>query len=213
MMSSSRFFNYVLASGLAASLLLVSCKDKKDTATAPAANNAAATAPATTPTGKIAYVNLDTLGDRYEYFKTKKADFEKRQAAMEAEVERLGQTLQSEYAAFQKKAQAGTLTQAEGEAAQKKLAGMQQNVESRRQTLGAQLMKEQDEFNKELQDRLDNYLVKYNASKGYDFILSYVKGGNILLANKTLDITEDVIKGMNEEEKANPTPTVDPAKK
>ena len=212
MKSSSSIFNYLFVSGLAASMLFAACKDNKASTTAPAGTPAAA-APATAPSGKIAYVNLDTLGDRYEYFKTKKADFEKRQAAMEAEVERLAQSLQNEYAAFQKKAQAGTLTQAEGEAAQKKLAGMQQNVESRRQSLGGQLMKEQEEFNKELQDRLDNYLVKYNANKGYDFILSYVKGGNILLANKSLDITEDVIKGMNEEEKSNPTPAVTPAKK
>ncbi len=212
MKSSSSIFNYLFVSGLAAAILFASCKDNKASTTAPAGTPAAA-APATAPSGKIAYVNLDTLGDRYEYFKTKKADFEKRQASMEAEVERLAQSLQNEYAAFQKKAQAGTLTQAEGEAAQKKLAGMQQNVESRHQTLGAQLMKEQEEFNKELQDRLDNYLVKYNADKGYDFILSYVKGGNILLANKALDITEAVIKGMNDEEKSNPTPTVAPGKK
>ncbi|PSK89277.1 OmpH family outer membrane protein [Taibaiella chishuiensis] len=212
MKSSSSIFNYLFVSGLAASMLFASCKDNKASTTAPAATPAA-NAPATAPSGKIAYVNLDTLGDRYEYFKTKKADFEKRQAGMEAEVERLAQNLQSEYAAFQKKAQAGTLTQAEGEAAQKKLAGMQQNVESRRQSLGGQLMKEQEEFNKELQDRLDNYLVKYNANKGYDFILSYVKGGNILLANKALDITEDVIKGMNEEEKSNPTPSIAPTTK
>ncbi len=213
MKSSSSIFNYLFVSGLAAAMLFASCKDKKDTtATTPAAS-ASHTAPATTPTGKIAYVNLDTLGDRYEYFKIQKADFEKRQANMEAEVERLAQNLQNEYAAFQKKAQAGSLSQADGEAAQKKLAGMQQNVETRRQALGAQLMKEQDAFNKELQDRLDNYLIKYNADKGYDFILSYVKGGNILFANKALDITEDIIKGMNEEDKNNPAPTVDAPKK
>ena len=214
MKSSSSIFNYLFVSGLAATLLFASCNGKKDTATTAATTPATGTtAPATTPTGKIAYVNLDSLETQYEYFKTKKVDFEKRQASMEAEVERLAQSLQTEYAAFQKKAQAGTLSQAEGEAAQKKLASMQQNVESRRQALGGQLMKEQEAFNKELQDRLDNYLVKYNAGKSYDFILSYVKGGNILLANKALDITADVIKGMNEEDKNNPAPSLDAPKK
>lgn len=212
MKSSSSIVNYLFVSGLAATLLFASCNGKKDTTTTTAAP-AGSTAPATAPTGKIAYVNLDSLETQYEYFKTKKVDFEKRQANMEVEVERLAQSLQNEYAAFQKKAQAGTLSQAEGEAAQKKLAGMQQNVESRRQSLGTQLMKEQEAFNKELQDRLDNFLVKYNASKGYDFILSYVKGGNILFANKALDITADVIRGMNEEDKNNPVPTVATEKK
>lgn len=203
MISFNRFHSFI-ALGLSAGLLLASCGDKKGTTAAKTPETKAAEAPATAPTGKIAYVNLDTLEVRYDYFKQRKAEFEKKTAAMEGEVEKLAQGLQSEYAAFQKKAQAGTLTQAEGEAGQKKLAAMQQNIESRRQSLGAQLMKEQETFNKELQQRLDNFLVKYNANKGYDFILSYVKGGNILFANKALDITEEVIKGMNAEDSAKP---------
>jgi len=131
---------------------------------------------------------------------------------MEGEVERLAKNLQNEYAAFQKKAQAGTLTQAEGEAGQKRLGQMQQNIEEQRQKLGAQLMKEQDAFNAELQQRLDDYLIKYNADKGYDLILSYVKGGNILFANKALDITDDVIKGMNSEDGSKPAAKADTAK-
>ncbi|WP_118972495.1 OmpH family outer membrane protein [Taibaiella koreensis] len=206
MIQSNRLFNSFIACGLAAGFLLASCGDKKATTTSKTTTSEtkAAEAPATAPSGKIAYVNLDTLEIRYEYFKSRKADFEKKTAAMEAEVEKLAQNLQSEYAAFQKKAQAGTLTQAEGEAGQKKLAAMQQNIEGRRQSLGAQLMKEQETFNKELQQRLDNFLVKYNTDKGYDFILSYVKGGNILFANKALDITEEVIKGMNAEDSSKP---------
>lgn len=202
MFRSSRLINKYIALGAVTALFLASCGDKKNTDTKPAAKTTEA--PATTPSGKLAYVNLDTLEVKYEYFKAKKAEFEKKTAGMEAEVERLAQSFQNEYAAFQKKAQAGTLTQAEGEAGQKKLGQMQQNIEGRRQTLQAQLMKEQDVFNKELQKRLDDYLVKYNADKGYDFILSYVKGGNILFANKALDITAEVIKGMNAEDSSKP---------
>lgn len=190
-----------MALSAAALFCLASCGDKKS---ADKSASKATEAPATTPTGKIAYVNLDTLETKYEYFKLRKAEFEKKTAGMEAEVERLAQSFQNEYIAFQKKAQAGTLTQSEGEAAQKRLGEMQQNIESRRQSLQTQLMKEQEIFNKELQKRLDDYLVKYNTDKGYDFILSYVKGGNILFANKALDITEDVIKGMNTEDTGKP---------
>jgi outer membrane protein len=195
--------NKYIALGAMSALFLASCGDKKNTADNKSGSRAAE-APATAPSGKIAYVNLDTLEVSYEYFKLRKAEFEKKTAGMEAEVERLAQSFQNEYIAFQKKAQAGTLTQSEGEAAQKKLGQMQQNIESRRQSLQTQLMKEQETFNKELQKRLDDYLVKYNADKGYDFILSYVKGGNILFANKALDITADVIKGMNAEDSGKP---------
>lgn len=151
--------------------------------------------------GKLAYVNLDTLGAKYEFFKKMKADFEAKSTQMEAEVERLAKNFQNEYTVLQNKAKAGTLSREEGEAAEKKLGQMQQNIEARRQTLGSQLMKEQEAFNEELQKRMDEYLIKYNQTKGYDFIFSYAKGGGILFANPSLDITEDVIHFMNEQDK------------
>jgi outer membrane protein len=208
MRTTPRILNTLIVSGLA-TVMLASCVDKK--ATIAKTETKATEAPATPPTGKIAYVNIDSFQTKYEYFIAKKAEFEKRTAGMDAEVDRMAQNLQNEYAAFQKKAQAGTLSQAEGEAGQKKLGQMQQNLENRRQNLGAMLMKEQEEFNQGLQKRLDDYLVKYNADKGYDYILSYAKGGSILFANKALDITEDVVKGMNAEDKAKPAEETKPA--
>jgi outer membrane protein len=154
--------------------------------------------------GQIAYVNLDTLEAKYAFFKTKKAEFEKRQKAMEEEVTRLAEGLQNEYSKFQEKVRKGTMTQSEGEAAQKKLAAMQTNVENRRQSLGTQLMKDQQQFQDDLQKRLDGYIAKYNKDQGYAYILTYVQGGSILFADPAFDITNDIIEGMNKEDKANP---------
>jgi outer membrane protein len=195
---SKKVSNSLLICGIASAMLFASCDNKKGTETAKE-TKATQTAPATAPTGKIAYVDMDTLEAKYDYLKAKKAELEKKTAALDAEVGKMAQNLQNEYAAFQKKAQAGTLTQAEGEAGQKRLGEMQQNIETRRQTLGSQLMKEQEAFNKDLQGRLDAYLLKYNADKGYDYILQYTKGGVIMFANKALDITAEVVKGMNAE--------------
>jgi len=150
------------------------------------------------PAGHIAYVNIDTLESHYEYLKTKKDEFAKRQSAMEAELQRSAQQLQNQAAAFQQKAQAGGMSQTEGEAQQRKLYQMQQSLETRRQALTEQFLKEQDAFNKEIHDRLDKFLEEYNKDKHYDFILSYTPGSNIMYADKRLDITQDVIKGMNE---------------
>jgi outer membrane protein len=183
--------------------LLTACGNKKDTAAK--TETKTTEAKATPPSGKIAYVNMDTLESKYEYLKNKRAELEKETAQLDAEIGRMTQSFQNEYVAFQKKAQAGTLTQAEGEAGQKRLGEMQQNIEMRQKNAGAQLMKKQDAFNKDLQSRLDTYLAKYNAEKNYDYILSYTKGGPIMFANKALDITEEVVKGMNAESSASAT--------
>lgn len=200
MYSTKRFLKGLAICSITSAFLFTSCDNKKgSTTTTTKEESKPAQAAGTAPSGKIAYVDMDTMEAKYEYLKSKRAELEKETQQLDNEIGRMTQTLQNEYVAFQKKAQAGTLTQAEGEAGQKRLAGMQENIEQRKQTLGSQLMKKQEAFNKDLQNRLDAYLVKYNKEKGYDYILSYAKGGSILFANKSLDITEDVVKGMNAE--------------
>lgn len=121
---------------------------------------------------------------------------------MQIELERSAQQLQSNAQAFQQKVQAGTISQSEGEATQRKLVQMQESLRLREQALTEQLLKEKDEFNEQLHNDLDAFLKEYNKDKKYDYILSYSKVGSpILLGSDALNITEDVIKGMNEQKK------------
>ncbi len=147
---------------------------------------------------KIAYVNTDTLEAKYEVLKAKREDFKRRQDQMESELQRSYQQMQTDAQEVQKKAEANTLTQAEYEAAQKRLYQMQKSLESRKQSLTDQLMKDQDEFNRDLKTKLDAFLEEYNKTKNYDYILSYsYTGSPLLYVNKQLDITKDVVDGMN----------------
>lgn len=147
--------------------------------------------------GKIGYVDIDTLEANYEYFKKKKAEFEQRQKNIDADLEKMANSLQNEYIALQNKAQKGELGAEEGKNAEQMLMKKQQELELKRQNLGSKYMKDQEAFNKEIHDNLNAYIEQYNEEKGYDYILSYSKDGSILYANKDLDITQDVIKGMN----------------
>lgn len=149
--------------------------------------------------GKLAYVDIDSLEEHYDVMKVKKEEFKKRQEAMDNELQRSYQSMQNDAAEVQKKAQANTLSQPEYEAAQKRLMQAQQSLETRKQALTDQLMKDSEEFNKGLKSRLDSFLNEYNKTHNYDFIFSYSAGGgsSILYANKALNITDDVIKGMN----------------
>jgi outer membrane protein len=146
---------------------------------------------------RIAYVDIDTLEANYTYLKNKKEEFTKRQSSMKAELQNSAEQMQRDYANVQRKAQAGTLTQAEYQSAEKRLGQMQQSLQTREAALTEQLLKEQDEFNRELQTRLDKFLEEYNTDNRYDYILSYSKSGSILYADKSLNITNEVIEGMN----------------
>lgn len=157
--------------------------------------------PAPTAAGgaNIAYVDIDTLESKYELLKKKSEDFKNRQTQMENELQRSYSQMQNDAYEIQKKAQSNSLTQAEYEAANKRLMQMQQTLESRKQSLTEQLMKEQEEFNADLKKRLNSYLAEYNKTHHYDFIMSYSgNGSSILYAATAHNITEEVVKGLNE---------------
>ncbi|HEU4553059.1 MAG TPA: OmpH family outer membrane protein [Chitinophaga sp.] len=147
---------------------------------------------------RIAYVDLDSVEARYEYFKEKKAELEKRQQAIDNELKANVRALQNEAADFQRRANANQLTQSEGEAAQRSLMEKQQQLEAKRQNLSQQYMEQEAKFNEDLQKRLDNFLKTFNADKKYSFIFSYRAGAsNILYKDEALDITAPVIEGLN----------------
>ena len=156
-------------------------------------------APAAVSGARIAYVNIDTLEEHFELLKQHKEEFRKHKEQMEGELQQSAAQMQAKAQDIQKKAQAQTLTQSEYEAAQKQYMNMQQSLESRNQALTEELVKQQEEMNKDLKKRLDAYLEQYNKDKHYDFILSYSAGGGspVMYANKQYEITNDVIAGMN----------------
>jgi outer membrane protein len=157
-------------------------------------------APVATGTGShLAYVDIDSLESQYVLLKTKREDFKRRQEQMENELQRSYGQMQSDANEIQKKAQANTLTQSEYEGAQKRLMQMQQTLESRKQSLTEQLMKEQEAFNSDLKKRLDQILAEYNKTHNYDFILSYSGSGSAILYTKGANnITKDIVDGLNE---------------
>lgn len=147
---------------------------------------------------RIAFINIDTFEANYILLKNKKDEFKKRQSSMEAELQRSAQQMQNDVMELRRKAQAQTLSEAEGEAAQKRLAQMQQSLETRKQSMEEQFMKDQESFNNNLHDQLDSFLTEYNKTKHFDYILSYSRSNPVIMfADQTLNITQDVLEGMN----------------
>lgn len=156
---------------------------------------------------RIAYVNIDSFDAKYEYMKKRREEFQQKQEGMRAELENSERQMQNDIAMYQRKAQAGAMTQAEGESAERRIMQMQQSLRARQQTLTDKLIEEQEQFNEELHKELDAFLAEYNKDKKYDYILTYSRSGSIMYANPEMDVTNDVINGMNERSKKYNTTT------
>lgn len=150
---------------------------------------------------KIAYVNTDSINEHYAYI----ADFTKvirnKKATLEGQMQSMTAKFQGEYEAFQQSAQAGVAPQSELQKQQQSLERQQQelaNKELQLQNLGVELEEKNMELNKSVKD----YLLKINNGR-FDYILAYSDlMPTILLTNPKLDITPEVLQGINDEYKA-----------
>jgi outer membrane protein len=168
---------------------------KKDTLLIPPAK------PTEIKASDIVYVNIDTLDAQYQYILDNSKQIHGRQAALEGEYAHMTQTFQKEYEDFNKSAQAGALS---GEALEKVKVQLEaeQNAIAEKQNQIRGLETEVQHKQVDMLKRLADFLSRYNSTAHYRYILPY--SGNltsVLLARGDLDITSDVIHGLNEEYK------------
>lgn len=147
---------------------------------------------------KIAYINTDSINEHYAYI----ADFTKviraKKANLEAQLQGMTAKFQQDYEAFQQSAQAGIAPQAELMKTEENLKRQQQdlaNKELQMQNLGVEL----EEKNAELNRNVKDFLKVFNNGR-FDYVMSYSDlMPTILLTNPKLDITPQVLQGLNAE--------------
>lgn len=149
--------------------------------------------------GKIAYIDLDSLQNNYSYYKKIKADFEKKQSSANDEITSLQKNYQSRAAQLQEKA-AG-MTPQEQEKAMNEMNQMQQNFAARKQAIDNELYDYNTKMKDEILSRIENFLKDYNKDGQYAYIFSY-EPGFMFYKDSALDITPDVIDGLNKLEEA-----------
>lgn len=81
---------------------------------------------------------------------------------------------------------------------EERLYAKTENIKQQRQQLVDDFSKEEAIYNDSLYNRLQNFMKEYNKTKGYKYILGHQRGGGILFASDSLEITSDLIKSLNE---------------
>lgn len=151
--------------------------------------------PMTVSSQGIVYVNSDSLLESYDFYKDQKIQFESEQARIKNELKGESDKLQKDAAVYQQ--QAIGMTNQERQQKESDLGNRQQRLMERKDVLLGQLDEMQAKASEELYTRLNQYLRTFNQGKNYQFVLGYQKGGGILFANDSLNVTNEVIFGLN----------------
>ena len=145
---------------------------------------------------KIAYIEVDSIMSQYKFCKEYSLILENKSQNIQNTVNAKGRSLQAAAAKFQQDIQNNKYTQQQAEAVQAGLQKQNADLQALQQRLGAEFQAETEKFNKALRDSIQHYLAVYNKDKKFSLILSKA-GDNILYADKTYDITNEVIAGLN----------------
>ena len=190
--------NTVKFSGLATAIAIVSIMSacgNKETKTEGTAAKPAVTTDANKD--KIVFVDSDSLLNQYEYFKVLKTKMEAKGKAADADLKAKGQAFQRDMQQYQ--SQANGMTAEQRAATEERLGRKQQELQAYQQNAGAAFQNEQAKEQEALYNKVADYLKTYAKDKGYKMVLKYQKGmGDILFADESLDVTSEVIKGLNE---------------
>ena len=183
---------------VAAIVALTSCNNAS-----PKMDEQPVSAGATDGTGvKIAYVEVDSLMSQYQYCKDFTEILQRKSNNARNTLNQKGQQLQSAMNNFQQKLNNNGFTSREQAESQQAAIQRQQNdLQQLQIRLENELANETATYNEGLRDSLQHFLDVYNKDKKFDIILTK-QGDNILYAAKRLDITADVINGLNKRYKS-----------
>lgn len=145
---------------------------------------------------KVAYVEIDSIMSQYTYWKEVTKIMKAKEANIQKTLANKQQSIQKAAANFQQDIRSNKYTQAQAEQIQASIQKQAQDADVLQQRLGSEYQNEVAKYNKALSDSVHHFLVEYNKDKKYSMILAK-SGDNILYADKTYNITNDVVKGLN----------------
>ena len=146
---------------------------------------------------RIAYVDYDSLLLKFDLAQEMQKELIRKEMSINNLIEKERKTLQEEAAAFETKVQNNVFaTQERAQAEYEKIMKKDQELLQRSQAMIAEFEKESFTKSNVVTQNIMEYIKEYNSDAKYDFILTKM-GGNMLYANEALDITNDVVKGLN----------------
>jgi outer membrane protein len=156
---------------------------------------------------RIAYVDVEKIDSNYKFITDKRAIMEKEVDNSRNTLAATEQALSLEQNRLQKEAYElennTTISMSDKYNKQKELQARASKFEQdaaayqqRKEAMEKDLDNKIQNFNKKMMESLNNNIKKYNLDQQYDYILTKQQ---MLLANDSLDITDDILKLLNQE--------------
>ena len=149
--------------------------------------------------GSIVYIDLDRILMEYDMANDLRSVVETKVQNIQAEVNRRGTKLEKDVKSFQEKMEKGLMTRSVAEVQGQKLQKQEQDFNVYAAQKQQEIQEEQVVMMNQLGDAIKTFLDKYNEEKQYAMILTNQGGAPVITGDAALNITDDVLAGLNEE--------------
>lgn len=147
----------------------------------------------------FAFINTDTIYSQYDFAKDVQAELAAFEKQLQEQYKGRMAAFEKEYNDYLKKGTSGQLSLDEQKKTEEKLGRKQQELSTLDAELSQQLMAEKEKRNVEVHDTIVSFIHRFNKTKNYTFIFERSYGGTLLYADPSLEITDEIMKGLNEE--------------
>ncbi|MCB0409156.1 MAG: OmpH family outer membrane protein [Flavobacteriales bacterium] len=152
----------------------------------------------------VGYINVDSLQDKYALYEELIQKLKAKQTKYEREISTKMTAFEKKVQEFQK--QAPSMSQFEGQMKQQELAEEEQKLYKLREDFAVKFQEEEIKLNDQFQKTVQEYIKKHNQEANFDIIIGASQIGNIVLDFKPgIDITNQVVEGLNNEYKVKNT--------
>jgi outer membrane protein len=144
---------------------------------------------------RLVYVDSARLVNGYKGMETARAEYQKRTATWRSNVDTLIVEIQRELTRFEK--ENGKMTAKEKDLTKKLIQTKQQQLADYQRAVKEKAAQEDSQLTKKVLDEINAYLKEYGKSHHYKIILAATDYGNIAYAEEGMDITNEVLEGLN----------------
>ncbi len=148
--------------------------------------------------GEIIYINIDSVNANYELVDILTKDIEAEMSKQEAVFQNRQSALERKYAQFQQNYQAGILTQVQVENAQQQLMQESETLKADYERVMGDLEARQAAALKQIADSVITATKRINAERNASFVFSYQYGGQMIDADPSKDVTDELLEILNE---------------
>ena len=149
--------------------------------------------------GAIVYIDLDRILMEYDMANDLRSVVETQVQNIQAEVNRRGTKLEKDVKSFQEKMEKGLMTRSVAEVQSQKLQQQELEFNNYAAQKQQEIQEEQVVMMNQLGDAIKTFLDRYNEEKQYAMILTNQGGAPVIAGDAALNITDDVLAGLNEE--------------